>query len=75
MYCLLSSLSLHKLLLVVFSFTFLGAVDEMAIPLGKLSPDDSPLGEPEGMLLKIYSISDSALNAFDVSSMTMNSGF
>lgn len=47
----------------------------MSILLGKLSPDDSPLGEPEGMLLKIYSGSDSALKAFVVSSITLNSGF
>lgn len=47
----------------------------MAIALGKLSPDDSPLGEPKGMLLKIYNGSDSALKVFDVSSVTPNSGF
>lgn len=47
----------------------------MAIALGKLSLDDSPLGEPERMLLKIYSGSDSALKVSDISSVTMNSGF
>lgn len=48
----------------------------MATLLGKLSLDDSPLGEPGvgvgGMLLKIHSGSDSPLKAFDISSVSMN---
>ena len=47
----------------------------MAVELGKLSPEGSPLGEPEGALLKICSGSDLAHNVFDVSGVTMNSGF
>ena len=48
---LLSLLSVHNLLLKTFSFT-LRAIDKKAILLGKLSPDDSPVGEPERMLLR-----------------------
>lgn len=39
----------------------------MSIVLGKFSLDVSPLSEPEGMLLKIYSRFELAPNAFDVS--------
>ena len=39
----------------------------MSIVLGKFSLDVSPLSEPEGMLLKIYSGFELAPNAFDVS--------
>ena len=56
------------------SFIF-KAIDEIAVVLGKLFPDDPPLGKPEGMLLKIYSASNSASKAFDVSSATINSEF
>lgn len=65
---------LPKIIVDCLQFHFLRAIDEMSILLGKLSPDDCPLGEPEGMLLKIYSGSDSALKAFVVSSVTLNSG-
>lgn len=54
---------------------FLIVKAEMAIALGKLSPDDTPLGKPKGMLLKIQSGSGLASKVFDVSGVTMNSGF
>ena len=47
----------------------------MTVLLGNLSLDDSPLGEPEGMLLKIHSGSESAPQVFDVSGVTRDSGF
>lgn len=43
----------------------------MTILLGILFPDDSPLGAPEGTLLKIYSGPDSAPKAFNVSSANL----
>lgn len=43
----------------------------MAIALIKFSPDDSLLGKPKRMLLKIYSGSDSVSKAFDVSGVTI----
>lgn len=49
-------------------FHFVRAIDEVSIVLGKFSLDVSPLSEPEGMLLKIYSGFELAPNAFDVSS-------
>lgn len=49
--------------------------DEMAVALGKLFPDGAPLGGTEGMLSKIYSGSDFSSEVFDVSVVTMNSGF
>lgn len=50
-------------------------MDKIAITKGKLPPDDSSLGEPEAMLLKINRGFDSACKAFDVSSMTLIQAF
>ena len=47
----------------------------MAIALGKLFLDVSPLAQPEMMLFKIYSGSDLVPKIFDASGVTMNSGF
>lgn len=52
-------------------FHFLRAIHEMAILLRKISLDYSPLGE---QFTVIYSSSDSPPKAYDVLSVTMNSG-
>lgn len=70
---LLFLLLLYKLLLAAFLFHFLRTVDQVAFTYGKLPSCDSPLGEPERMLLEVYSGPDSAPKAFDGSSETTNS--
>ena len=47
-------------------------MDKISIAKWKLLPNDSPLGEPEGTLFKIYSGHNSAPKSFDVSSGAMN---
>lgn len=61
--------------LAAFSFTFLELWIKWLFTRGKLLPNDSSLGEPEGMLLKINSGSDVVPQVFGVSGVTMNSGF
>ena len=60
---------------IVLLAHFLMVIYEVAAELGKLSPNNSPLSEPESMLVKIYSEYDSAPKAFHVSDVTINSAF
>ena len=48
---------------------------EVAAELGKLSPNNPPLGEPESTLVKVYSEYDSAPKDFHVSDVNINSAF
>lgn len=65
--------SLIQIIAVCLLFRFLRTVDKVPFTYRKLPSGDSPLGEPERMLLAIYSGPDSAPKAFDGSSETMNS--
>lgn len=68
---LLLLLSLYKLLLAASSFSFVELQMKWIFTKGKYPSDDSPLGKPEGIFLKIYSRSDLAPKAFDVSGVNM----
>ena len=54
MLCGLLTFAIQTILLTAFTLTF-SIRDKIAITKRKRPPDDSPLGESEGMLLKIYS--------------------
>lgn len=74
MLCALLAFPMQAIVMTAFIFTLPIKV-EIAIAKEKLPPNDTPLSDPKGMLLKIYSGADSASNVFDISGVIMDPSF